>query len=378
MELCDKSECTGCMACFNVCPNNSIDIKEDYLGFKYPTILDSCINCGLCNRVCPNLNYITFVKPRKCYAVYSKEKYENATSGGIASLLYNFYLNLGNTAVYGVLFDKEISSFIFKKCIDIKDIEMLSGSKYTQADINDIFKSCKEDLENNIDVLFIGTPCQISGLKFFLRKEYSNLTTIDFVCHGVPSQKMLYDSLINNIIGKIEKISFRKSNKYCFNIMDENSNNYIINSFDSKYFEGFSNGTIIRSSCHECIYAQHDRISDITLGDFWGLDKSSKLFEKQNKNGGVSLLLINTKRGLDLFSKIESLIIYDEREIEEAYDGNSQLNMPVPESKSSENFRKYYETYSFDKSIEKSRTFKSRLRHNSIFDFIYRRLRNGR
>ena len=189
-EIVSKNKCTGCTACMNVCPKNAISMVTDKCGFKYPIIDEKkCIDCGLCKKTCPILNKKNNLSINKCYAAYSKnDEYSiHSSSGGIFPIIANYILD-NNGIVIGAAFDKKMNLnhvAITKK----KEIDKLRGSKYLQSDLGDIFKYVKENLKTK-KILFVGTPCQIAGLKAYIKNDYDNLICIDLICHGVPSPKL--------------------------------------------------------------------------------------------------------------------------------------------------------------------------------------------
>lgn len=186
MQIIEKEKCCGCSACFNTCPKNAIKMVKDKDDFEYPKIdKNKCINCGLCRKVCPVLQNNTIENNICAYAVYNKNEKErlSSSSGGIFVLLAKVILK-ENGIIYGACLDDDLQVKHIK--VDkISDLPKLMGSKYVQSDINNSFRSVKEDLEKNKKVLFTGTPCQVEGLKSYLRKDYKNLYTQDIICHGV-------------------------------------------------------------------------------------------------------------------------------------------------------------------------------------------------
>ena len=227
--ICDKKNCTGCFACYNICPKEAIVMKKDEYGNVYPEIIkEKCIDCGLCKKVCPQLKEkLDLKEPITAYAMYNKDskKRSESASGGAASTFYEHILNKKGV-IYGAsnLFGKEEFSFI--RIEDKKDLYKVKGSKYVHCYINDILIQVKKDLLDNRDVIFIGTPCQVSGLKSFLMKEYDNLITVDIVCHGVPSQD-LFDKAIE---------SYERKNN-CK--IEEKDGEYILTSTTEKDFGGY-------------------------------------------------------------------------------------------------------------------------------------------
>lgn len=370
--ICEKNKCTGCFACYNICPVSAIVMKEDLYGNIYPKVnKDKCINCGLCKKICPQINSKTvFIKPLNVYAMYSKnfEGRKNSSSGGIATIISEKIINEGGV-VYGAanLFDKK--SFSFLRIDKIEDLYKLKGSKYVHCYINDTFRKVKKDLELNIKVLFIGTPCQIAGLLSFLKKKYDNLITIDLICHGVSSQKLLFEEFKEFKINEYHYITFRDIDGFGIKVYS-NYNNYKNNRVYKKinldndfYMKNFLDGNIFRKNCYSCSYAQTNRISDITLGDFWGLNKKSNIYDNENK--GISLVISMTLKGNKIIEDIMKDVKWEKRNIIEAVNGNKQLKNP---SKKRFFYYIYYTLYPIldykytSRLIMFIRKFKSKLR----------------
>ena len=317
--ICEKNKCTGCFACYNCCPKNAIEMIEDEFGNLYPKINEKkCIHCDLCRKTCPQNKEEKLVRPKECYAIYNKneEKRMESSSGGLASMLYEYILN-NNGTVYGV--SSNLSKGIrFIRIDKLSELKQIKGSKYVYSPVNDIFKKVKDDLTNDKKVLFIGTPCQVDGLKNFLRKDYENLITSDLICHGVPSQTFLMDELKFYEIptDKVTSISFRNNNNFA--IICYTSDDVIMNKNvkESTYLREFLRCNIYRENCYNCRYAQINRVSDITIGDFWGLSKNSKLYNE--RDNGISVALINTEKGKKIFEKIKEKSICEQRNIDEA------------------------------------------------------------
>ena len=183
-----KADCCGCRACEQSCPCSAISIKKDKEGFLYPKVDESlCIGCGLCEKSCPVIKPSNATLPLECFAAVSRneEIRRNSSSGGVFSELAEFVIKEGGV-VFGVAFNERfLVSHIMVS--NLEDLKQLRGSKYLQSDTGNTFTLCKEFLDNGVPVLYSGTPCQISGLRHFLKKEYSNLLLVDVICHGVPS-----------------------------------------------------------------------------------------------------------------------------------------------------------------------------------------------
>lgn len=200
IEIKDKKDCCGCYACYNICPKKCISMKADEEGFWYSVIeQNKCVNCNLCEKVCPIINPVNRGNSLKLsYAVKNKDEdiRLRSSSGGMFYLLAEDTIKQ-NGLVYGAAFDKDFS--VKHIGIDkISEIELLQGSKYLQSSIGDTYKHVKNDLRENKQVLFTGTPCQVEGLKSFLGKEEENLITMDFICHGVPSPSIWGGVLLGN------------------------------------------------------------------------------------------------------------------------------------------------------------------------------------
>lgn len=352
--ICEKGKCNGCFACFNICPKKAISMVEDENGFIYPKIDESkCINCGLCRKVCPSLEDCSFKSSINCYACQQKDqdKLSKSTSGGLAYIFSECILNQGGI-VYGSIFEKGFK-INHVRIDNIDDLNKIRGSKYVHSYVNYSFSEVKKDLLSSKTVLFIGTPCQIAGLRKFLMKEYDNLYTVDIICHGVPSQKYLRDEISKYaVLDNIDDLKFRKNNEYKFVISCDNK---IIEKGieESLYLQGFFEGALFRENCYSCRYAKHERVSDITIGDFWGLGSDSILFDKKDK--GVSVAFVNTEKGKSLFNLSNDNFVFEERKKEEAYVLNTQLNHCVSIPKKYYKFKNDYIKYGFDKAYKKYR-----------------------
>lgn len=311
MQITDK--CSGCLACFSSCPFGAIEIIQNKEGFYEPKInLEKCKNCGKCKRICPKESNIDLKNDveKFCFAAYSKEgEYKKSSSGGIFALLANYILE-ENGFVFGASFDES-----FKKVEHIfvdnkKDLYKLRFSKYLQSNIKNSFKKAKEKLEENKKVLFCGTPCQIAGLKAYLEKEYSNLYLVDLLCHGVPSS-LVWEKYLKEVSKgrKIISANFRdKEYSSIPRLLIEFKDNSKISKIykESLYYRAFMENMTLNDSCYDCKYRTLKRTGDVTLGDFWGIEKIAPKYA--NNNNGVSLVIANSKKGKELFQKIEPLI----------------------------------------------------------------------
>ena len=363
--VCDKFFCTGCSACFSFCPMRCIKMEEDGYGFLYPRINSSlCIGCNKCINVCPQINHDSdFRRPIECYAIRIKnvEKRRKSTSGGGAIALMESFLNLGGV-VYCTSYDKGVIAIRrFSQEEFSENLAKINGSKYAQTVIGDAFINVKNDLDSGSKVLFVSTPCQVDGLYHFIGFKTQNLYTVDLVCHGVPSQKMLFDHLKNCglRVEEMETISFRKGAKYHLSVSDGSKIVYSKNLFYDKYLEGFLSNLSLRDCCFGCLYARPERVADITLGDFWGLLNDCKL----KIEDGVNLIMVNTSKGNDLFSLLGDYVDSEKRTVEEAVSGNAQLRGCSKPHEKRRRFKAIYLKKGFDKAVKSSRRLKTRIRY---------------
>ena len=311
----EKNLCCGCKVCSSVCPVKAISFQNDEEGFWYPIIDEKkCIKCNKCRTVCPLAkNELDKIKEEnQTYAAYSKSKevLDNSTSGGIFTHLSDLVLESGGV-IFGHKYDKNM------KCVCVvartkEDRNIFRGSKYVQSDMGEVYKQIKTEIELNKIVLVTGTPCQIDAVRsYFSYKLPENLVTMDIVCHGVPSPQIFaeYVEFVEKKEGKkIVNFKFRDKQQgwttpfRVFEYSDGTTNGELLN---ADAFNNLFQGTdcILRPSCYNCRYAGKQRISDISIADFWGIqNKHNDMF---NENKGVSLLLLNTEKGKTWFKKIQ-------------------------------------------------------------------------
>ena len=320
----NKKNCCGCCACEAVCPSNAIVIKRDSEGFQYPCVdADKCINCGACDRVCPFLNKANcFDEAQKAYAMYDKNLNNRITSssGGIFGVLAEYVLKRGGI-ICGAAFDQKFNvKHIFVETME--DLHHLKGSKYLQSDNERIYPRVKEQLEKGREVLYSGTACQVAGLQKFLGKQYQNLITIDVLCHGVPSPKLwkkYLDEINHNNANGIEGINFRSKIEGWKNFsLEVKYNDGTVKReiySNNNYMRLFLGNICLRPSCHHCKYKELDRPSDITVGDYWGIEDQ---LPEMDDDKGVSIVKINTFHGENAVKNILQSMDYKMVDIETA------------------------------------------------------------
>lgn len=316
--VCKKNVCNGCMGCIEKCPKKCINVKDEIKFFNAYVDEKECINCGLCSRVCPNVNNVQKKRPLAWYQgwIESKER-DISSSGGAAYELMKTFIDL-NGYVVSCLFEQ--GKFIF--CITNKkeDLNKFRGSKYVKSNPQIVYKKIMTLLQNDEKVLFIGLPCQVAALNNYLGKDVQNLYTVDLICHGTPSSKVL-NIFLNEYgidIEKINEISFRKKNDFRITINGENLTEKKVRDF---YTYSFLTCLIYTENCYFCKYASIERVSDITIGDSWG---SSLPNIEQEK--GISLILCQSKKGKELLKKTKLLLL--DVDIEVAVESNHQLRQP--------------------------------------------------
>lgn len=345
MVICPQEECTGCAACFNVCCQQAISMVEGVNGHLYPQINDDkCVNCKLCINTCPNNNIPKFSTPIASYVATAKDEKEaiTSTSAGIASVLARKIIEDGGV-VYGSC-GWDCQHVRHTRISTYEEVDMLKGSKYVQSAIEDSFKHVKKDLDEGIKVLFVGTPCQVAGLYGFLRKIYDNLYTVDLICHGVPSQKILTNAL-HDYLPKVDltqvKVAFRKKEKgkslYGLFVKSLEGKLLYRSVFpNNEYIVGFLYGLFYRESCYQCLYTRPERVSDITLGDYWDREKKIELVDASN---GLSMLIVNTEHGNALVDSLVMHISKTEGNYQDFVKRNGQLHHPIKKNP-------FYDTFS--------------------------------
>lgn len=342
-----KDKCCGCGACQNVCPKHAISLEEDEFGYVYPRINETlCINCHLCRNVCLYQNEVPLNFPIQTYAAASKSEItiQNSASGGLFAAIAEFVIKQGGVVAGCVMKCVEGKLFVqHTVCTKLEDLVEMQGSKYVQSDCGDIYKRIKGYLDEDRLVLFSGTPCQIAALKTFLRgKEYPKLVTADIICHGVPNQKMFHgflDCLERDLKKKIIRFKFRdKSAGWGLRSGVFYSQNSVlakinITAGELSFYKLFLDSEIYRDNCYTCPFAKRERVSDITLGDYWGVEIEhpeilSVKGGKIDSNSGCSCVLVNSEKGKAVIDSIHNDIALYDTTFEKIAAHNEQLVRP--------------------------------------------------
>lgn len=313
--VCKTNLCTGCGACSAICPCGCINIIDN-LSSLNSIIGKGCVSCNLCHSICPQNNIVEFKETIRCFQGWSNSESTryNSSSGGVAMELFRTALKLGYS-VYSCRFEE--GNFRICKIEKESDLLYFSGSKYVKSKMNLVFSKIKRDLLNNY-VLFLGLPCQVAGLKKYVPNNLTKkLITVDLICHGTPSHKLL-EMFINetgNCMSELDDIKFRRKN-----VSSDESFSYIgEKGIVDCYSLAFQHSLSFLESCYSCRYAKKDRVSDITLGDSWGTNLEG--IEK-----GISLILCQTDAGLSLVEA--SNLVLNNIDYRNALVNNSQLSHP--------------------------------------------------
>lgn len=356
IKIIDKSKCCGCSACYNVCPKKAITMDSDNEGFLYPVINgDNCVDCGLCNKVCPVENKI-LPNSKQPIAYAGKINDETirieSSSGGVFSAIATYVLNNGGV-VFGAAFNDDFSvSHIAVETID--DLSRLRGSKYLQSSIDDTYTLAERFLKEGRLVLFSGTPCQVNGLISFLKKPYENLITQDLICHGVPSpdvwqkyvryRSALAGASARRISSRHKKYGWKR---FSVSFSFENDTEYLCQLNCDPFMRAFLNNMCLRPSCYDCSFKSLERNSDITLADFWGIEKVIPDFDDDK---GTSLIMVHTEKGKQILEKVNGIILKS-IDLNEAVKYNTSAYKSVKKPSKREAFLAQLTDENFEKKV---------------------------
>ena len=351
-------------------------MQADDLGFLYPVVNhEKCINCGLCDTVCPVSQHNIGKYNRTdslIYALRNKDKNicHSSSSGGVFLTLCDYVIDKG-----GVVFGAEYeNNFVVKHKFEDKkeDVKRMSGSKYVQSDIRGVFFQAKQFLNEGRLVLFSGTPCQIEGLKLYLRKEYDKLITVDILCHGVPSPKVFSDYI--NFIGKNSVFKLTHINmkdktfgweyqnlRLYFGNHKSQFNTIVSNLWNKIYYSHI----VVRPSCFKCHFTNYNRTGDFSIGDFWGINKYHPDFDISN---GASLLMVNTIKGNEVWNDIKVKFYYAESDKEKCK--QQALLQPVQEPENIDIILKRYYNEGFSVFEDIFNITRLKLIKNKLFHLL--------
>lgn len=342
-QLYNEKLCNGCGACSAVCPKRAISMKPDSLGFLRPEIEQGkCVDCERCIRACTYRNLPERRSPVAAYAAVNREQrlLAASSSGGAFAALAKGMIADGGY-VCGVELNLEEGAKVRHRVIhDERDLPGLQGSKYVQSNIEPVFMEIRRLLADGKRVLFSGTPCQVAAMKAFLGREDPNLYTVDIVCHGVPSPGQF-----GAYVQSLQKRHRSRMTHFCFrdktygwgkvgSVRFENGEILELPCEHSAYYSLFMSGDLQRESCLNCPYASGERCSDLTMGDYWGIERFQPELLSENggpiqKDKGVSALLVNTDKGSELLRIGQASLGLYRAEPKHVIAGNSQLRHPV-------------------------------------------------
>jgi acetyltransferase-like isoleucine patch superfamily enzyme/coenzyme F420-reducing hydrogenase beta subunit len=359
----DKVNCNGCCACVDVCPTNAIALKTDIEGFWYPEVKHkNCTDCGLCEKVCPELHIAKLKKNDYetpiCYAAINKNMKVrwDSTSGGLFSAMAEKMYEQGGY-VSGAVYNEDFSvrNFISN---NPDDLPRLRSSKYLQSKAEGLYKEIGKLIKSDKKVLACGTPCQMTALRSFLGKETENLIIVDFVCRGVNSPKV-YRKYLNSLEeqhgGKVVYVKAKNKElgwrSLARKVVFDNGSVYYGAGMDDPFRRGYHvTNAYCRPSCYACNYKDFPRIADITIADFWGIEKVNKNLDN---NIGTSLVMVNSKKGEYYFASIADKIEFERVSFESILPGNPALVKPLSPSKiNREKFFNELDNYSFTEITE--------------------------
>lgn len=354
----DKKECCGCRACEQICPKKCIEMVK-VEGFLYPQIdKNECINCKLCEKVCQvsQKEKLKHTGKKRTFAAWNAKEKElaSSTSGGMFPALSDSIIEDGGI-VYGAVLDIGSKEIFIKRAETLNAREAMRKSKYVWSDTTSVYSDIKKELDKGERILFSGTPCQIAGLRSFLRKDYEKLFCVDIICHGMPSNTVFqsyveyleekYQSNLKSFEFRYKKEGVMKS---CYRIEFENGIALEEGLGENAYSLTYNSLIAHMPMCNQCPYASKDRVSDITIGDFWGIEN----IDSENMNHrGTSLVIVNTKKGEELWGKSLKNICFHEENINEAMKYNPALCAPTKRHPWQRAFLKCIEKNGFKKAF---------------------------
>lgn len=355
----NKSLCNGCTACVNVCPQECIKMNKDENGFFYPIINEiDCISCGICYEVCPENNHEALDRthiPTTCFAAKHIDKniLMQSSSGGAFAAITQCFNN--DTYVFGACYDENMQ-VIHNGIKGINSYKRFQKSKYVQSNLHSSYFEIKNLIQKGNTVIFSGTPCQIAGIKRYIKTPSERLIFIELLCHGASSPGVFKDYikyLEDKFQNKVVSFNFRDKSvgrgmwrDFLTKIQFQNGK-VIFDKYDL-YTQGFLANIFTRERCLTCPYACTERIGDIVIGDFWGLEKYDP---NLCADTGVSLVIPITQIGRNIVKQLSQYMQLKELDIKYALQGNSVLYQPTKTNSSREKFFELYKEYSINEAI---------------------------
>ena len=342
INITNKVDCCGCNACGDICGKHAISFVTDNEGFWYPQVnKEQCVDCGLCDKVCPiqnKSNHVERYSEPTVFAAYTKDEAIrlDSTSGGIHSMLA-LKMYEKNAYVGGAVYnpDHTVSQIVDDNPARLPDIR---SSKYLQSNAEGVYKEIRSLLIKGMSVFFCGCPCQIHALYNFLGKEYDNLVTCDFICRGVNSPKVFlkYMEMLERQFGaKATEIKFKNKkwgwHNFSLRVNFENGKEYCKDRWHDLFFIGYLQaGNFTRPSCYECHFKGFPQKADITLADFWGIERVDPTMDQDK---GTSLVMVNSDKGMDLFNSIKDKIEWRQFTMADAREGNPAMEGSLSSAK---------------------------------------------
>lgn len=352
--------CTGCTACKAICPRNAITMVADREGFLRPSIDETkCVRCRACERVCPILHPGEADSVPVCHAARTKDETLRmaSSSGGVFSELARPVLAQGGV-VFGCVWEKPTLTAIHSKAETEEELAKMRGSKYVQSDLRNTFREAKAELLKGRQVLFSGTPCQIAGLNHFLKQGYENLLTIEVVCHGAPSPAM-FEQYKREISRKTKRLpvmirfrdKFYSWRRYSLIMEFADQSEYQEESQQNCYIQAFLNNLCLRPSCYHCSAKEGKSSADITIADFWGIEKVCPALDDDR---GTSAVLLHSEAGCQLWSACEKMFESVPCVLESVTAGNPSYLRPVAKPRGRNYFMRHFSRRPMAKVVKRS------------------------
>ncbi|MBO5213249.1 MAG: Coenzyme F420 hydrogenase/dehydrogenase, beta subunit C-terminal domain [Clostridia bacterium] len=374
-EVCPQKDCVLCMACANVCPKGAIGLGADEYGYEKITVdTEKCIDCGLCTKVCNRRADVPRHTPVAGYAAQAldADSLKKSASGGAFQMLAEIVLSNGGVC-YGCTFYKDSDGFVSKhiRVDSIENLHLILNTKYVPSMIGNVFQEAQNDLKSGKFVLFCGTPCQIQGFKAFLGKEYENLLTADLICHGIASLNWFNDYVrvteerekitITDYSFRDKSVSWGTNFSFRYYKKDDPKKQARVKHCpreSSSYTVHYLNTNILRENCYSCTLSNTHRVSDFTLGDFWGIEQeyaefATNLNPRMVLRRGISCIMVNTEKAEGLIPLLNEKMILRPVTLESITSHNGNLREPSKYGRSRRNVLDAYKEFGYS-SIEES------------------------